>query len=65
MWGWSGLWRFAESFSRNGIFNSNRWQGMGMTNSPPNYREHAQQLKNTNRKKAKAAQKSKRRNRRK
>ena len=64
MWGWEDLRRFSKSLSRNGIFNSNRWQGSGMRGYPPNYRELAKQLKNKNRKKAKVAKKSRKRNRR-
>lgn len=64
MWGWQDFWRLSKSFTRAGIFNSNRWQGRGMTSSPPNYRELAKQLKRKTRKKNKVAKKSKRSNRR-
>lgn len=64
MWSWGNFWNITKDWSRNGIFNSNRWQGRGMTNSPPNYRELTKQLKRKNRKKNKVAKKSKKQNRR-
>lgn len=64
MWSWGNFWGSFRDWSRNGIFNSNRWQGMGTAGCPPNYRELSKQLKIKNRKKNKIAKKSRRKNRR-